>query len=183
MTCTTAHDNAGSLTHWMRPGIKPVSSRTLCQVLNQMSHNGNSHAYFIFILSIILITVVRAQWALMINKKVVLKKKSCLISSAGMFHLRQNALTDDAMQSRVNGSSLEKWRWYPLRWPRGQENRMRRDVVHLALYTDCQECHQAEGAWCGTNWHIPGRHCPLSVRMSVMWMPLSRSSLNIVSST
>ena len=28
----------------------------------------------------------------------------------------------------------------------GTGNRMRRDVVHLALYTDCQECHQAEGA-------------------------------------
>ena len=26
MTCTTAHDNAGSLTHWVRPGIEPASS-------------------------------------------------------------------------------------------------------------------------------------------------------------
>ena len=33
---------AGSLTHWLRPGIKPTSSQTLCQVLNLLSHNGNS---------------------------------------------------------------------------------------------------------------------------------------------
>ena len=26
MTCTTVHSNAGSLTHWVRPGIKPASS-------------------------------------------------------------------------------------------------------------------------------------------------------------
>ena len=29
VTYTAAHSNAGSLTHWMRPGIKPVSSWTL----------------------------------------------------------------------------------------------------------------------------------------------------------
>ena len=30
------------LTHWMRPGIKPTSSQTLCQVLYPLSHNQNS---------------------------------------------------------------------------------------------------------------------------------------------
>ena len=33
---------AGSLTHWVRSGIEPASSWTLCQVLNLLSHNGNS---------------------------------------------------------------------------------------------------------------------------------------------
>ena len=30
--------HAGSLTHWVRPGIEPASSWTLCQVLNLLSH-------------------------------------------------------------------------------------------------------------------------------------------------
>ena len=34
--------NMGSLTHWARPGVQPVSSETLCRVLNPLSHNGNS---------------------------------------------------------------------------------------------------------------------------------------------
>ena len=33
-TYTTGHDNAGSLTHWARPGIKPMSSRILVRFLN-----------------------------------------------------------------------------------------------------------------------------------------------------
>ena len=37
-TYTVAHNNAGSLTHWARPGIKPASS----WVCNHLSHNGNS---------------------------------------------------------------------------------------------------------------------------------------------
>ena len=41
-TYTAACGNAGSLTHWVRPGIEPESSRTLCQVFNLLSHNGNS---------------------------------------------------------------------------------------------------------------------------------------------
>ena len=35
-TYTTAHSNAGSLTHWARPRIKPVSSQILCPVLNPL---------------------------------------------------------------------------------------------------------------------------------------------------
>ena len=31
-----------SLTHWVRPGIEPASSQTLCQVLNPLIHNRNS---------------------------------------------------------------------------------------------------------------------------------------------
>ena len=34
--------NSGSLTHWVRPGIEPTSSGTLCWVLNLLSHKGNS---------------------------------------------------------------------------------------------------------------------------------------------
>ena len=41
-TYITAYSNAGSLTGRARPGIKPTSSRTLCWVLNLLSHNGNS---------------------------------------------------------------------------------------------------------------------------------------------
>ena len=33
VTYTTAHSNAGSLTHWMRPGIEPASSWTLHRFL------------------------------------------------------------------------------------------------------------------------------------------------------
>lgn len=40
---TTAHGNTRSLTHWVRPGMEPASSRTLCQVLNLLSHNESSH--------------------------------------------------------------------------------------------------------------------------------------------
>ena len=31
-----------SLTHWARPGIEPTSWQGLCQVLNPLSHSGNS---------------------------------------------------------------------------------------------------------------------------------------------
>ena len=44
-TYTTAHGS--SLIHWARPGIEPASSRTLCQVLNPLSH----HRDFSFTLS------------------------------------------------------------------------------------------------------------------------------------
>ena len=42
VTYTTVHSSTRSLTHWMRPGIKPASSQTLCRVLNPLSHNRNS---------------------------------------------------------------------------------------------------------------------------------------------
>ena len=35
-----------SLTHWVRPGVKPASSQILCRVLNLLSHNRNSSKYF-----------------------------------------------------------------------------------------------------------------------------------------
>ena len=41
-THATARGNAGSLTHWVKPGIQPTPSQTLCWVLNLLSHNGNS---------------------------------------------------------------------------------------------------------------------------------------------
>ena len=46
-TYTTAHGNAGSLTPWVRPGMEPASSPTLCQALNPLSHKGNSNMYII----------------------------------------------------------------------------------------------------------------------------------------
>ena len=46
-TYITAYSNTRSLSHWARPGIKPTSSWIPCQVLNPLSHNGNSlFAYF-----------------------------------------------------------------------------------------------------------------------------------------
>ena len=41
-TYTAACGNAGSLTHWVRPGVKPTSSWTLCRVLNLLSQERNS---------------------------------------------------------------------------------------------------------------------------------------------
>ena len=43
LTNATACSNAGSLTHWGRPGIEPASSWRLCWVLNLLSHHGNSY--------------------------------------------------------------------------------------------------------------------------------------------
>ena len=37
-----SHSNTGSLTHWVRPGIEPATSWTLCQVLSPLSPNRNS---------------------------------------------------------------------------------------------------------------------------------------------
>ena len=39
---TPACGKARSLTHWVRPGIEPTFSQTLCWVLNPLSHNWNS---------------------------------------------------------------------------------------------------------------------------------------------
>ena len=41
-TYATACSNTRSLTYWAKPGIKSASSRTLCQVLNLLRHDGNS---------------------------------------------------------------------------------------------------------------------------------------------
>ena len=41
-TYTTACSNAGSLTHWARPGVEPASSQRQHQVLNLLSLSGNS---------------------------------------------------------------------------------------------------------------------------------------------
>ena len=38
---TTAFGNAGSLTYWARPGIKPTFPQTLCQFLNPLNHKCN----------------------------------------------------------------------------------------------------------------------------------------------
>ena len=40
--------DAGSLTHWVRPGIEPASSQTLCWVLNPLSHSGISNHWPFF---------------------------------------------------------------------------------------------------------------------------------------
>ena len=40
-TYATAGANAGSVTHWVRPGIEPASSQRLRWVINLLSHNGN----------------------------------------------------------------------------------------------------------------------------------------------
>ena len=45
-TYAAACSNTGSLTHWVRPGIKPTSSWRLRWVLNLLSLNGNSESTF-----------------------------------------------------------------------------------------------------------------------------------------
>ena len=46
VTYPAACSNARSLTQWARPGIKLTSLMTLCQVLNVLSHNRNSHTKY-----------------------------------------------------------------------------------------------------------------------------------------
>ena len=46
-TYTTAHDNAGSLTHRARPGIKPETSWVLADLF-LLRHDGNSYIEFLF---------------------------------------------------------------------------------------------------------------------------------------
>ena len=43
VTYAAAGSHSGSFTHWVRPGIKPASSWTLCQILNLLGHNRNSY--------------------------------------------------------------------------------------------------------------------------------------------
>ena len=45
-TYTTACCNTWTLTHWVRPGIKPPSSQTLWWVLHSLSHNRSSWKKF-----------------------------------------------------------------------------------------------------------------------------------------
>ena len=49
-----ACSNPGSLIYWARPGIKPTSAWTLCQVLNSLSHNENSKYFLWFLIKIAL---------------------------------------------------------------------------------------------------------------------------------
>ena len=44
-TYTTAHSNGRSLTHWARPGIKPIASWILVRFV-PLNHNGNSLSAF-----------------------------------------------------------------------------------------------------------------------------------------
>ena len=46
ITYASPCNNNISLTHLAKPGIEPVSSQTLCWVLNQLGHNGNSKMTF-----------------------------------------------------------------------------------------------------------------------------------------
>ena len=45
-TYTTAHGNAGSLTHWLRPGIKPATSWVLVRFINQCAMTGTPSLLF-----------------------------------------------------------------------------------------------------------------------------------------
>ena len=47
-TYTAPHHNTVSLTQWVRPGIKPISSQRQYQVLNPLNHSGNSQRCFLF---------------------------------------------------------------------------------------------------------------------------------------
>ena len=43
VTYGTACSNTRSLTHWVRPRMEPAASQRQCQVLNPLSHNGNTY--------------------------------------------------------------------------------------------------------------------------------------------
>ena len=45
MTCTTAHSNAGSLTHWARPGMEPATSWFLAGCVNPWATTGTPFPY------------------------------------------------------------------------------------------------------------------------------------------
>ena len=53
VTYTTAHRNAGSLTHWARPGIKPVSSWILVRSINHWAMMGTPYVVLILALSLL----------------------------------------------------------------------------------------------------------------------------------
>ena len=44
-TYTTAHGNAGSLTHWLRPGIEPSSSWVLVRFINHWAMTGTPRVW------------------------------------------------------------------------------------------------------------------------------------------
>ena len=60
MIYSTAHSNAGFLTHWVRPGMEFASSRIRSWVLNPLSHNGNSQYS-------IILNVTLSEWWISMN--------------------------------------------------------------------------------------------------------------------
>ena len=48
VTYTTAHSNAGSLTHWVRPGIEPASSWILFIFITKWATMGTPYFFFLF---------------------------------------------------------------------------------------------------------------------------------------
>ena len=46
MTYTTAHGNAGSLTHWVRPGIEPTSSWILVRFISSVPQQEHHYPFF-----------------------------------------------------------------------------------------------------------------------------------------
>ena len=46
--------SAWSLTHWVRPRIKPISSQRQHHVLNLLSHNRNSPMFYMFVFMLVL---------------------------------------------------------------------------------------------------------------------------------
>ena len=56
---TTAHGNLGSLTHWVRPGIKPTSSWMLVRFINRWAMRGTPKYLPVFIATDTVFTVLR----------------------------------------------------------------------------------------------------------------------------
>ena len=48
-TYAAACGNTRSSTHWARPGVEAASSRTLCRVLNPVSHNSSSSELLLYV--------------------------------------------------------------------------------------------------------------------------------------
>ena len=93
MTYAEACCKVGALSHWARPGIEPVSPQTLCQVLNPLSHNGNSLLWFLMLLHMVLhykilisvwsLLVYRINWFLMTLINSVINSTGYLGGSSG----------------------------------------------------------------------------------------------------
>ena len=85
VTYTAACGNAGSLTHWARPGMEPLTSQGLCRVLNLLSPNRNSYTfifYYFFLTFIFLLLHFDTCNDIAVSYKIV-----CLPYKCPVFHL------------------------------------------------------------------------------------------------
>ena len=73
-TYATACSDAGSLTHWVRPEMEPVSPWSLCWVLNPLSHNENSQNFTLKEVQNFALTDMKAYYETLVLKVEVMAK-------------------------------------------------------------------------------------------------------------